>query len=69
MNISDYIEINHPDGSIEHVHKNYDAITEQAAANVSAYPIPADLVGLTPEQLQAKIQEQDKNLLRQQTKI
>lgn len=66
MNIVNFIEINHPDGSVEYVHKDYDAIMAQATASVPTSPIPQDLVGLTPEQLQAKIQEQDKNLLRQQ---
>lgn len=62
--MNDYIKIEHEDGSVEYINKNYDEMVANPVIINS--PVPEDIEILTPEQLQAKILEDYKNFIRQE---
>ncbi len=63
--MEDFIRIEHSDGSIEYVHKDYDEIVANTTIQSNA-PVPQDLVGLTPEQLQQRVLDDYKNFIREE---
>lgn len=63
--MENFIEIIKEDGSIDYVHKDYDNINS-GLLNIPIDPIPQDLIGLTNEQLQEYIHQNNKELLRRQ---
>ena len=62
--MNEFIKIEKEDGSIEYVNVNYDEMVLNTIENNA--PIPEDIATLTPEELQSKILESHKNLIRQE---
>jgi len=62
--MNEFIKIEKEDGSIEYINVNYDEMVLNTVENNA--PIPEDIVTLTPEELQSKILESHKNLIRQE---
>jgi hypothetical protein len=63
--MENFIEILKEDGSIDYVHKDYDQIMSESLSR-PALPPAKDLIGLTNEQIQERICQDNKRLLRTQ---
>ena len=61
--MGDFIEIKHPDGSIEYINKDYDQLLANMVVR-DLHPVPEDIANLSETELQARILEDHKNFIR-----